>query len=291
MRVQRLIALCLIVTRLPATAAFVVQAPAFATAPLRAAAFRKHPAAMAGVATWPILGRTGRAPPMISMAATGGDASDTLNPEKWTEAGAAALQKLPATCKKLNQRVAEAEHLALALLEDEKGMASKVLLAAGAEPKAIKEAFEAFARRQPQVYSSDGSVRVRFLQSAVMSTADESRWPCGGAGVLAGALLPLMSSAPSAAECHRVLPSAAVCLRLRLSPRASSQDNSANLVVGQSLSSLLAKAVAQRSLLTGACHPSAIRVPSERHTSATRVPSERPLIVIPQTNTSPGSMS
>lgn len=85
---------------------------------------------------------------------------ELLSPEAWVESGASALQKLPATCKRFNQQAAEAEHLAIALLEQggERGMASKVLANAGASPAAVKKAFEAFANNQPKVFNSNTEV-------------------------------------------------------------------------------------------------------------------------------------
>ena len=92
------------------------------------------------------------------MASVNSNPAELLDPERWTEAGVTALQRIPPTCQRLSQRVAEVEHLALALLEDDKGMASRVLLAAGASPMSIRSAFEAYALRQPKVYgSSDNS--------------------------------------------------------------------------------------------------------------------------------------
>ena len=78
------------------------------------------------------------------------DPQSLLAQEKWVESGFAALQKLPETCARLNQRVAESEHVALAFLADENGMMSRVLLAAGASPKEVREGFEAYAARPTQ---------------------------------------------------------------------------------------------------------------------------------------------
>jgi len=96
--------------------------------------------------------------PRIFMQAPGGeDTQALLNPEAWTESGFAAIQGLPATCKSLNQNIAESEHLALAFLADDRGMFSKVITAAGASALEVKKAFEAYARKQPQVFSTDPS--------------------------------------------------------------------------------------------------------------------------------------
>jgi hypothetical protein len=82
---------------------------------------------------------------------------ELLAPDAWVESGAAALQKLPATCARLSSAAAEAEHLAIALLEEggDRGMASKLLAASGVSPAAVRAAFEAFASKQPKVTRSD----------------------------------------------------------------------------------------------------------------------------------------
>ena len=103
---------------------------------------------------------------------------ELLSPEAWVESAFRALQSLPKICERLNQPVAEAEHLAIALLEEggDKGMASRVLAAAGASPAAVRAGFEAYAARQPKVFNGSqkadansinvGSSLGRLLESA-----------------------------------------------------------------------------------------------------------------------------
>ena len=64
---------------------------------------------------------------------------------------------MPAICNRLSQQAAEAEHCAIAFLEQngERGMASRILAAAGASPQAVKDGFEEFARSQPRVTGSN----------------------------------------------------------------------------------------------------------------------------------------
>lgn len=86
------------------------------------------------------------------------ESPDTLfSEELWTEKGFKTLRSLPQVTASFNQQAAEAEHLALAFLADERSMISRVLLAAGASPAAIKSEFEAYARSQPQIFSSSSS--------------------------------------------------------------------------------------------------------------------------------------
>ena len=77
-----------------------------------------------------------------------------LNPEKWVNSGASALQRLPTVCGRFNQQVAEVEHLALCFLdESERDLASRILAAAGASPELVRRGFEKYARSQPQISS------------------------------------------------------------------------------------------------------------------------------------------
>ena len=87
-------------------------------------------------------------------------AEELLTPDKWTEAGYESIQALPAVCKRLNQKRAEAEHLGITLLAD-RSMGSRVISAAGADPKKLRDGFEAYAASQPK------SHRLRSVRSTL----------------------------------------------------------------------------------------------------------------------------
>ena len=70
--------------------------------------------------------------------------------DKWTEAGFEGIQGIMGVCKRLGQKRAESEHLAISLLRDERTMASRVVAKAGVEPKALLAGFEAYAAANPQ---------------------------------------------------------------------------------------------------------------------------------------------
>ena len=65
--------------------------------------------------------RPTRARLITAMAAESADA--LLQEEAWTEQGFAAIKSLPETLNKLGQQRAQSEHLAIALLQDEFGVA------------------------------------------------------------------------------------------------------------------------------------------------------------------------
>ena len=70
--------------------------------------------------------------------------------DKWTEAGFESIQGIMGVCKRLGQKRAESEHLAISLLRDERTMASRVVQKAGGDSKALLAGFEAYAATQPQ---------------------------------------------------------------------------------------------------------------------------------------------
>ena len=70
------------------------------------------------------------------MAAESADA--LLQEEAWTEQGFAAIKSLPETLNKLGQQRAQSEHLAIALLQDEFGVAARVVKKAGASADDLK---------------------------------------------------------------------------------------------------------------------------------------------------------
>ena len=77
-----------------------------------------------------------------------------LAADKWTEAGFESIQGIMGVCKRLSQKCAQAEHLGIALLKDERTMASRVVQAAGADSKALREGFEAYAATQPKQFGA-----------------------------------------------------------------------------------------------------------------------------------------
>lgn len=119
------------------------------------------PAASPGhIVTWPFLRSSFPCPRQRVghiLAQQGGD--ELLKPDGWVESGVAALNRLPAICKRLSQQNAEAEHLAIAFLEQggERGLASRILSTVGASPQAVKTAFEAYAKTQPTVSGGGAS--------------------------------------------------------------------------------------------------------------------------------------
>mmetsp|Transcript_23194 Transcript_23194/g.38868 ORF Transcript_23194/g.38868 Transcript_23194/m.38868 type:complete len:988 (-) Transcript_23194:101-3064(-) len=95
--------------------------------------------------------------------------NSSVSPNDYTEKAWEAISKTPEICRRYDQQVAEAEHLALALLEQgESGLACRLLSKANVDIKKAKEECIKFIEKQPRVFQSQqqpaGSAMIgRFL--------------------------------------------------------------------------------------------------------------------------------
>ncbi|NHC34589.1 ATP-dependent chaperone ClpB [Scytonema millei] len=77
------------------------------------------------------------------------------DPNKFTEeAWEAIVNSQDLMVQRFQQQQLEVEHLAIALLEQPKGLANRILTKAGVDPAAMAQQLEAFAKRQPKVGKS-----------------------------------------------------------------------------------------------------------------------------------------
>ncbi|MDV2992668.1 MAG: Chaperone protein ClpB 1 [Chroococcidiopsis sp. SAG 2025] len=77
------------------------------------------------------------------------------DPNKFTEeAWEAIVNSQDLMVQRFQQQQLEVEHLAIAFLEQPKGLANRILTKAGVDPAAIAQQLEAFAKRQPKVGKS-----------------------------------------------------------------------------------------------------------------------------------------
>ena len=77
------------------------------------------------------------------------------DPNKFTEeAWEAIVNSQDLMVQRFQQQQLEVEHLAIALLEQPKGLANRILTKAGVDPAAMTQQLEAFAKRQPKVGKS-----------------------------------------------------------------------------------------------------------------------------------------
>ncbi|AFY88257.1 MAG: Chaperone protein ClpB 1 [Chroococcidiopsis cubana SAG 39.79] len=77
------------------------------------------------------------------------------DPNKFTEeAWEAIVNSQDLMVQRFQQQQLEVEHLAIALLEQPKGLANRILTKAGVDPAAMNQQLEAFAKRQPKVGKS-----------------------------------------------------------------------------------------------------------------------------------------
>lgn len=69
----------------------------------------------------------------------------------------------------------EPEHLLLALLEQEEGLANKLLTRAGVEVKAIKSSLQNFLARQPKIYAGEGTAEQIYLSPRLARVLERAR--------------------------------------------------------------------------------------------------------------------
>ena len=77
------------------------------------------------------------------------------DPDKFTDKAWEAIVKSQDIVRAYNQQQLDVEHLMLALLEQDNGLASKVLNRAGVETERLQQQLEDFTRRQPKVGRSE----------------------------------------------------------------------------------------------------------------------------------------
>ena len=77
------------------------------------------------------------------------------DPDKFTDKAWEAIVKSQDIVRAYNQQQLDVEHLMLALLEQDNGLASKVLSRAGVETERLQQQLEDFTRRQPKVGRSE----------------------------------------------------------------------------------------------------------------------------------------
>jgi ATP-dependent Clp protease ATP-binding subunit ClpB len=69
----------------------------------------------------------------------------------------------------------EPEHLLLALLEQEEGLANKLLTRAGVDVKAIKSSLQNFLARQPKIYAGEGTAEQIYLSPRLARVLERAR--------------------------------------------------------------------------------------------------------------------
>ena len=69
----------------------------------------------------------------------------------------------------------EPEHLLLALLEQEEGLANKLLTRAGVDVKAIKSSLQNFLARQPKIYAGEGTAEHIYLSPRLARVLERAR--------------------------------------------------------------------------------------------------------------------
>jgi ATP-dependent Clp protease ATP-binding subunit ClpB len=97
------------------------------------------------------------------------------DPSKFTEKSWEAVVKSQDVARRFKHQQLEVEHVAIALLDLEEGVAHTMLLKAGIEPIRLKQQLEGFAQRQPRVPSENGQLYLGQGLDTLLDNAEFSR--------------------------------------------------------------------------------------------------------------------
>ena len=101
------------------------------------------------------------------------------NPNQFTERAWAAIAATTDLAKQRQHQQIETEHLMLALLEDQNGLAGRIFRKAGASVEELRSATEAYLKKQPKVSGPGDTVYLGRALSALLDRADEQRQEFG----------------------------------------------------------------------------------------------------------------
>ncbi|PAX60661.1 ATP-dependent chaperone ClpB [Brunnivagina elsteri] len=96
------------------------------------------------------------------------------DPDKFTDKAWEAIAKSQDVVRAYQQQQLEVEHLILAALNQDNGLAARILNRAGADANVVQQQLEEFARRQPKVPKSEQLYLGRGLDT-LLDRADEAR--------------------------------------------------------------------------------------------------------------------
>ena len=119
--------------------------------------------------------------------------------QRLTEKSQEGLRNAQALATRRNHQGVDAEHLLAALLEDESGLAAKIVARAGADPKGLREAVERGLQKIPQVTGTGGGPDQVYVTQRLARLLDTVR---GGGQVAQGRLR--QRRAPAARDARRL---------------------------------------------------------------------------------------
>lgn len=97
------------------------------------------------------------------------------NPDQFTEKAWEAIAHTPDIVKQYQQQQIESEHLMKALLEQEDGLATRILTKGGVNLQKLRDRTEQFLQRQPKVSGSSSSVYLGRSLDTLLDRADAYR--------------------------------------------------------------------------------------------------------------------
>src|SRR5438270_11807061 len=110
----------------------------------------------------------------LTNGSDGGEIDCEMRIERFTENSQKALQQAAALAAEYGQQAVEPEHFLLALLDQEGGLASPLLRAAGAEPSAVRAGLVAAVERLPKVSGGAEPYLSPALRGMLTGAEDEA---------------------------------------------------------------------------------------------------------------------
>jgi ATP-dependent Clp protease ATP-binding subunit ClpB len=81
-----------------------------------------------------------------------------MDPEKFTERARGFMQSAQGLALRSNHQQFTADHLLKVLIDDEEGLAARLIAAAGGKPEQVRDGVERALAKLPRVESSSGQV-------------------------------------------------------------------------------------------------------------------------------------
>src|SRR5665213_2882126 len=124
--------------------------------------------------------------------------------EKFTERSRGFIQSAQSLALREGHQQFTPEHLLKVLIDDEEGLAARLINAAGGNDKAVRESVEAALRKLPKVQGGNGQVYLSADTARLLDAAEQAAKKAGDSFVTAEYLL-LALSAAAGTEAAKIL--------------------------------------------------------------------------------------
>jgi len=132
-----------------------------------------------------------------------------MDPEKFTERARGFMQSAQGLALRSNHQQFTTDHLLKVLIDDEEGLAARLITAAGGKPEQVRDGVERALAKLPRVESSSGQVYLSPEAARLFDNAEQIAKKAGDSFVTAEYLLLALAMA-TGSESARILKDAGV---------------------------------------------------------------------------------